>query len=74
MADYEAHAHKAQELLESIENEAKGRLTHLDMETRTQMAQVEALLALAATIDNKQGRGSASREGRRAPCQGGPTS
>ncbi|HET6360210.1 hypothetical protein [Streptomyces sp.] len=62
MADYEAHMHKAQELLESIEQTVKGRLTRISMETRTRMAQVEALLALAAAID-KQDKGSASREG-----------
>ncbi|MFD8972991.1 hypothetical protein [Streptomyces sp. NPDC059593] len=47
MADHAAHAHKAQELLETVERESKGRLT---AESRVRMAQVEALLALASAI------------------------
>ncbi|MFF8380951.1 hypothetical protein ACF07V_33005 [Streptomyces sp. NPDC015661] len=57
MADYAAHAYKAQELLETVERESKGRLS---AETRVRMAQVEALLALAAAI-GKQGTGIAPR-------------
>ncbi|MBT2490411.1 hypothetical protein J7E96_18175 [Streptomyces sp. ISL-96] len=57
MADYAAHAHKAQELLETVERESKGRLS---AETRVRMAQVEALLALAAAI-GKQETGVAPR-------------
>ncbi|MFG3367698.1 hypothetical protein ACIPWY_03955 [Streptomyces sp. NPDC090032] len=51
MAEYAAHAHKAQELLEAAERGGKGRLS---AETRVRMAQVEALLALAAAIDKKE--------------------
>ncbi|MFJ6371753.1 hypothetical protein ACIQK5_26665 [Streptomyces virginiae] len=47
MADYAAHAHKAQELLEASEEQAKGRL---DIELFIASAQVEALLALAAAV------------------------
>ncbi|MFE4616910.1 hypothetical protein ACFRJ7_12425 [Streptomyces sp. NPDC056747] len=47
MADHAAHAHKAQELLETVDRESKGRLT---AESRVRMAQVEALLALASAI------------------------
>ncbi|WP_329567197.1 hypothetical protein [Streptomyces sp. NBC_01361] len=51
MADYAAHAHKAQELLEAAERGEKGRLS---AETRVRMAQVEALLAIAAAIDKQE--------------------
>ncbi|MGW4699948.1 hypothetical protein [Streptomyces sp. NPDC004285] len=51
MADYTSHAYKAQELLETVERESKGRLSH---ETRVRMAQVEALLALAAAVDKQE--------------------
>ncbi|MFC9705591.1 hypothetical protein ACFTWD_33435 [Streptomyces sp. NPDC056943] len=57
MADYAAHADKAQELLETVERESKGRLS---AETRVRMAQVEALLALAAAM-GKQGVDTAPR-------------
>ncbi|WP_329281328.1 hypothetical protein [Streptomyces sp. NBC_00691] len=57
MADYAAHAHKAQELLETVERESKGRLS---AETRVRMAQTEALLALAAAI-GKQESGTTPR-------------
>ncbi|GAA3863169.1 hypothetical protein GCM10022207_28840 [Streptomyces lannensis] len=47
MADYAAHAHKAQELLAAGEKWARGRLS-ADQLIAT--AQVEALLALAAAV------------------------
>ncbi|MFD0142810.1 MULTISPECIES: hypothetical protein [unclassified Streptomyces] len=50
MADYAAHVHNAQKLLETVERESKGRLSH---ETRVRMAQVEALLALAAAVGKR---------------------
>lgn len=59
MADYAVHAHKAQESLEAVERGDKRVLT---AEIRVRIAQVEALLALAAAID-KQGKGPTSREG-----------
>jgi hypothetical protein len=37
MADYAAHAYKAQELLGTVERESKGRLS---AETRVRMAQI----------------------------------
>ncbi|MFH8733363.1 hypothetical protein [Streptomyces sp. NPDC017964] len=55
VADYAAHAHKAQELLEAAERGEKGRLS---AETRVRMAQVEALLALAAAIDKQESAAS----------------
>lgn len=47
MADYAAHAHKAEELLAAGEKWARGRLS-ADQLIAT--AQVEALLALAAAV------------------------
>ncbi|MYV77977.1 hypothetical protein GT352_29195 [Streptomyces sp. SID1046] len=52
MADYAAHAHKAQELLNASEKWAKGRLS-ADQLIAT--AQVEALLALAAAVLRRDG-------------------
>ncbi|MFD7730606.1 hypothetical protein ACFV6F_09525 [Kitasatospora phosalacinea] len=46
MADYAAHAHKAQQILEDIDTR-RGKLT---AEARIALAQVEALLALAAAV------------------------
>lgn len=48
MADYDAHADKAQELLEAGDKWAKGRL---GADQLIASAQVEALLALAAAIE-----------------------
>ncbi|MGW6687859.1 hypothetical protein [Streptomyces sp. NPDC054961] len=50
MADYTAHAHKAQELLEASEKWAKGRLSPDQL---IASAQVEALLALAAAVSRR---------------------
>ncbi|MER6750505.1 hypothetical protein [Streptomyces fungicidicus] len=45
MADYATHAHRAQELLEQADKQAKRRYSENQL---IAMAQVEALLALAA--------------------------
>ncbi|MFF9977206.1 hypothetical protein [Streptomyces erythrochromogenes] len=52
MADYAAHAHKAQELLDASEKWAKGRLS---ADQLIASAQVEALLALAAAVSRREG-------------------
>ncbi|WP_240805344.1 hypothetical protein [Streptomyces sp. A1547] len=50
VADYAAHAHKAQELLDASEKWAKGRLS---ADQLIASAQVEALLALAAAVAHR---------------------
>ncbi|MFB7464219.1 hypothetical protein ACFCZ1_12080 [Streptomyces sp. NPDC056224] len=50
MADYAAHAHRAQELLDASEKWAKGRLS---ADQLIASAQVEALLALAAAVSGR---------------------
>ncbi|GAB7102113.1 hypothetical protein JCM4814A_04270 [Streptomyces phaeofaciens JCM 4814] len=51
MSDYVAHANRAKELIDELEQKSKGRLgpDHV-----IQMAQVEATLALAAAINGRE--------------------
>jgi hypothetical protein len=53
VADYAAHAQKAQELLDASEKWAKGRL---NADQLIASAQVEALLALAAAVSRGDDR------------------
>ncbi|MFJ9814267.1 hypothetical protein ACIRU3_03160 [Streptomyces sp. NPDC101151] len=51
MADHAAHAHTAQELMKAVERETTGRLSQ---EQRPRAAHAEALLALAAAINERR--------------------
>ncbi|MER5403076.1 hypothetical protein [Streptomyces sp. NPDC002599] len=51
MSDYVTHRQNAREHLEAVAKRSKGRLVDSQ---HIEMAQVEALLALAAAIDRRQ--------------------
>ncbi|MEV0177301.1 hypothetical protein AB0I00_40165 [Streptomyces sp. NPDC050803] len=51
MAEYAVHANRARELMEKVEQAAKGRLSQ---DQCIKMAQVEALLALAAALRERR--------------------
>lgn len=54
MSDYVSHAHRAKELIDELERKSKGRL---GPDNVIGMAQVEAVLALAAAINGRRGSG-----------------
>jgi hypothetical protein len=52
MSDYVAHARRAEEVLDEVERKTKGRLSP---ESMIKVAQVQAILALAAAISGQDG-------------------
>ncbi|OKJ90194.1 hypothetical protein AMK31_00040 [Streptomyces sp. TSRI0107] len=52
MSDYTAHARRAEEVLDELERKTKGRL---GPESMIRVAQVQAILALAAAINGRDG-------------------